>query len=171
MKRGGRKGPCAMHLEPTNHSLKGLRIDARTQFWFTYEEMDIIAVALQLPEVFVADNRSTMGKIEGLCLVLHRLSCPRHFSDAVPIFGKHEATLTAQFRVITDTIHQDWKHLLLFDHVRLNPAYLQQLSQLVHAKGSLQNCWGFVDGTHKRVCRPEDNQDLVHIPVILKDSL
>lgn len=137
--------------------------DARKQFRFTFQEIHVLADRLDLPEYFETENRSKISKVGGLCLVLHRLSFPRRFADAVPLFRKSEGTLSALFRVVVDTIYEDWKHILLFDHVRLTSEYLMRLAEAVRNRGGmLERCWGFVDGTHIEICRPQQNQELFY---------
>lgn len=93
------------------------RADPMDQYRFDWDEIHEIADALQLPEVFVLDNGSITSKVQGLCVVLHRLSFPRHFTDAAALFGHSKSVMSHIFNQVADTIYQDWKHLLLFDHV------------------------------------------------------
>jgi hypothetical protein len=139
------------------------RADPMDQYRFDWDEINEIADSLRLPEVFVLDNGSVASKIQGLCVVLHRLSFPRRFTDAAALFGRSKSVMSRIFNQVADTIYQDWKHLLLFDHVRLTPEYLEQLAAAVREQGgALDNCWGFLDGTHIKICRPGDNQDLLY---------
>jgi hypothetical protein len=137
-------------------------INPKTQFRFTLKEIQRL-IALRMPEWFVTDNRVKIGKVEGLCLVLHRLSYPRRFSDTSFIFCRSLGVLFQLFQEVANSIYQDWKHLLLFDHVRLIPAYLRTLADTVAAKGApLPNCFGFIDGTSIQICRPIRNQDIFY---------
>ncbi|KAH8021173.1 hypothetical protein HPB51_012568 [Rhipicephalus microplus] len=44
-------------------------------------------------------------------------------------------------------------------HDWINLQNLQLFSQAVHQKGApLKNCWGFIDGTARRICRPSKLQ-------------
>ena len=45
----------------------------------------------------------------------------------------------------------------------LSPAALQEYSQAIKRKGSpLTNCFGFIDGTDRPICRPREKQRLVY---------
>ncbi|KFH63501.1 hypothetical protein MVEG_10910 [Podila verticillata NRRL 6337] len=101
------------------------------QYQFDWDEISMIADALQLPDVFVLDNGSVASKIQGLCVVLHCLSFPRHFTNAAALFGCSKSVMSHIFNHVADTIYQDWKHLLLYDHVWLTPAYLEQLAAAI----------------------------------------
>ena len=57
-------------------------------------------------------------------------------------------------------IYARWHRLLTsFEQEWLAPAKLQQFARVIHERGApLDNCFGFVDGTVQRVCRPGQNQ-------------
>ena len=51
----------------------------------------------------------------------------------------------------------EWNHQLL------SPASLGVYGDVIHAQGAaLQNCFGFVDGTVRPICRPGENQRFVY---------
>ena len=53
--------------------------------------------------------------------------------------------------------------LTSFDQEWLRPNKLQEYARRVHEKSdALRNCWGFVDGTVRAICRPEKNQRVVY---------
>jgi len=117
---------------------------------------------LDLPEKFVTTNRTTMPKLEGLCLLIYCLSHPCRFKDLKLLFPRSEGALSELFNCILEYVYESWKHLLLFDHVRLSPQVLEEFAEAIHLKGgenSLDNCWAFLDGTHVRVCHPEVDQE------------
>jgi len=62
--------------------------------------------------------------------------------------------------MIVDWIYNRWHHLLTrYNHNLLSPAKLVLYADAVHQSGAaLDNCWGFVDGTVRPVCRPGTNQ-------------
>ena len=50
-----------------------------------------------------------------------------------------------------------------FNQRWLHPDKLMKYAEAVHAKcNSLDNCWGFIDGTVRPICRPEENQKVVY---------
>ena len=63
-------------------------------------------------------------------------------------------------RHLSDT----WKHLLSsFEQRWLQQDKLIEYAQAVHSKGhALENCWGFIDGTVRPICRPGENQKVVY---------
>ena len=55
-------------------------------------------------------------------------------------------------------------HLLIdLNQPWLSPQNLENFAFAIHAKGAaLTNCWGFVDGTVRPVCRPGENQRVLY---------
>ena len=50
-----------------------------------------------------------------------------------------------------------------FNQSWLSPAALQEFSAFVHEKGApLQNCFGFIDGTVRPLCRPGEHQMILY---------
>ena len=66
---------------------------------------------------------------------------------------------------VLDYIYHAHSHRILqWNHQLLNQANLERFAELVHRKGSpLDNCFGFVDGTVRPICRPSTvNQRLLY---------
>ena len=53
--------------------------------------------------------------------------------------------------------------LATFQQGWLQPDKLMQYAQAIHAKSlAPTNCWGFIDGTVRPICRPEQSQKIVY---------
>lgn len=131
-------------------------------FRFEWDQLIELCDLLDLPEKFITTNRTTMPRLEGLCLLIYHLSHPCRFKDLKLLFPRSEGALSELFNCILEYVYESWKHLLLFDHVRLTPQVLEEFTVAIHHKGgenSLDNCWAFLDGTHVRVCRPGVDQE------------
>ena len=61
-------------------------------------------------------------------------------------------------------IYENHKHRLgNLGQDLLFPLNLQLYADSIHAKGApLHNCWGFIDGTVRPVCRPQEVQRVVY---------
>ena len=98
-----------------------------------------------------------------LAMLLYHLSYPRRLSDVHMSMGWEPSRFS---RVITYTayfIYNHWKHLLRWDTSRLTPHKLADYARAIHEKGSpLPNCFGFIDGTLRKMARPVRNQRLVY---------
>ena len=66
--------------------------------------------------------------------------------------------------LVADEIYVRFGHLLRdLDQPWLSRPNLQIFANAVHDKGAaLDNCWGFIDGTVRPICRPQKNQRLVY---------
>ena len=63
-----------------------------------------------------------------------------------------------------DTIYQEHNHRLTqWNYTLLNPALLESYARAIDSKGSpLPNCFSFIGGTVRPICRPEQNQRIVY---------
>ena len=63
-----------------------------------------------------------------------------------------------------DWICNRWHHLLSrYNHDLLSPANLMLYADAIYRSGAaLENCWGFIDGTVRPVCRPGENQRAIY---------
>lgn len=85
---------------------------------------------------------------------------PNRFTEAMPLFRSPASTLSTFFNLVIVMIHRRWKHLLLWDHVRLTPELLTRCTEAVQEKGCLlRETFGFIDGTAMRICRPMRDQE------------
>ena len=66
--------------------------------------------------------------------------------------------------VVLDWIYNEHGHHLTdFNQPFLSRASLRTYADAIHQKGAaLNNCWGFVDGTVRPICRPLQNQRIVY---------
>ena len=66
--------------------------------------------------------------------------------------------------LVVDTIDQEHNHRITqWNDTLLNPALLETYARAIQQIGSpLHNCFGFIDGTVRPVCRPDQNQRIVY---------
>ena len=111
---------------------------------------------LRIPDNFYCQQRSVSDGIEGLCMLLRRLSYPCWYGDMLPRFT----------RLKYGNKHGSWLYLRYpwaQNHTVMSPAQLQVYTNAVSAKGSpLENCFGFIDGKFRPICRPRENQRVVY---------
>ena len=119
---------------------------------------------MQIPDVIVCNNRLHVDGIEALCILLRRFSYPIRFGDMVPKFGRPEPQLSMIAGDMTNfvyNIHHNKLHN--FNQNWLSPVNLQRFANAIHQAGApLDNCWGFVDGTVRPICRPNELQRVVY---------
>ena len=132
------------------------------KFRFPKADIPTLCHHLGLPDLMTSPCRLSWSGVEGLCVVLARLSTPNRSFDLEEVFHRGTAALSEVFNVTLDFLYNRWCHL--FDDISqhtghwLTPARLQESAQAVAAKCPLNNVFGFVDGTCRRICRPKHNQ-------------
>lgn len=146
-------------------SLEDMREDeCEVEMRFKKNDIYNLACALRLPEVYRCYNGLVVDSVEALCICLKRFAYPCRYADLVSRFGRP----VPQLRMITNTVVDDLyeRYSRLFhdlDQPWLSPENLSLYAAAVHNRGAaLNNCWGFVDGTVRPICRPKRNQREVY---------
>ncbi|XP_028416835.1 uncharacterized protein LOC114541044 [Dendronephthya gigantea] len=129
-------------------------------FRFAKGDIPRLAQALRLPNKLTGYQGTVCYKIEALCLFLRCLAYPCRYNDLVPIFGRPKEELSIISNAVLDFIYTEHKHLLnTFLAPWMNQEHLFSYCEATHERdGALDNCWGFIDGTVRPICRPENNQ-------------
>ena len=159
--------PVLMNQEPPFHH-KYPRFDlgnfteeeCENNFRFKKGDIPRLHHALFVPDELKSQSRTKWSGMEGLCVVLRRLAYPNRLKDIVPIFGRSETELSMIFNGTLEWLYTQHSDLLeSFNLHWLSPDKLLEYTEAVEEKGApLQNCWGFIDGTLRPMCRPKINQ-------------
>ena len=109
-------------------------------------------------------NRTKVDGVEALCVFLKRFSYPIRYGDMIPMFGRPVPELSIISYNILNHIYANYNRLFTgFNHPWLSRVALQSYANIIHDKGAaLDFCWGFVDGTVRPVCRPNQNQRILY---------
>ncbi|CAC5395948.1 unnamed protein product [Mytilus coruscus] len=136
----------------------------RFMFRFEKQDIDILRVALGIPSKIVCNNGTVASGIEGLCIVLRRLTYPNRLEDISPIFQRPLYELSYILSKTLDIIYDNTSQKLTsLDQEWLSEEYLRTFAEVIHERGSpLLNCWGFIDGTVMPICRPTRHQRIVY---------
>ena len=135
----------------------------RTLFRFYRGDLVELCNALHVPNKIVCENRTTCSGFDGLSIVLRRLAYPNRLDDLCQIFGRSKAELSYIINAVLGFIDSEHGHLL----DDLNQPWLSynKLNEMADAvsrcHAPLPNCWGFIDGTVRPICRPTTHQRLV----------
>ncbi|XP_070178250.1 uncharacterized protein [Littorina saxatilis] len=115
---------------------------------------------LQMPAEMQAANGTKTSGLEVLCIVLRRLAYPCRFADLCAIFPRNEPELCLLFNLGIHHIYDNFHHkLTAFNQPWVAAPELLRYCQAIARKGApLQNCWGFIDGTVRPMCRPGQHQ-------------
>lgn len=105
-----------------------------------------------------------VDSVEALCICLKRFAYPCRYADLIPRFGRPVPQLCMTTKTIVDDLYERHSHLFQdLNQPWLSPENLQEYATAIHNKGAaLNNCWGFVDGTVRPICRPKRNQRAVY---------
>jgi len=138
--------------------------ECQAHFRFMKDDISILADNLRLPPRFVCPQGTICDRVEGLCMLLKRLSYPCRYFDLMSTFGRS----IPEMCMITNTV-QNWIYdnhsfrLSSWNQPFLSRACLQEYAQTVSRKGTpLTNCFGFIDGTVRAISRPGQNQYIVY---------
>ena len=134
------------------------------EFRFRKHDLQILSEVLQIPDSFRCYQRNVVDGMEGLCILLRRLSYPCRYSDMISRFGLPVPVLSMVSNDVLDFIYNTHRHRITqWNHNVLNPAALQIYSNAIADKGAaLHNCFRFVDGTVRPVCRPGEHQRVIY---------
>ena len=137
--------------------------ECEAKFQFERGDIECLADVLQLPPTFECPQGSVCDRIEGLCILLHRLAYPCCYSDMVSRFARPVPILCMISNVVLNYIYDlHHRRITAWNQAILNPLALQQYADAVSDKGTaLNNCFGFVDGTVRLICRPGEHQRMV----------
>lgn len=137
---------------------------SKVTFRFLKNHIYDLKDALRIPEEISCYNNVTVDGIEALSIFLKRFAYPCRYADMVPLFGRPVPQLSIISNHIMNLIFDNWGHLLNeFNQNWLSPENLKLYSNAIHQKGgALDNCWGFIDGTVRPICRPGEFQRIMY---------
>lgn len=125
----------------------------------------IITVLSSYIYIYIFLFQTVCPGLEGLCLLLKRLTYPCRYSDLIHRFGRPVPELCMITNRVLDWVYDNHSHRLLEwdNQPYLSPASLQLYAHAISRKGSpLRNCFGFVDGTVRPIARPGEAQRIVY---------
>ncbi|XP_065065311.1 uncharacterized protein LOC135691389 [Rhopilema esculentum] len=146
-------------------NLDGMREDeCEVEFRFKKQDIARLAAALHLPDVFKCSNGVVVGPVEALCVCLKRFAYPCRYADLIPRFGRSVPQLCMITNLVVSFLYDSFSDRLQnLNQPWLSPQHLKMYAQAIHNRGAaLDNCWGFIDGTVRPICRPKDNQREVY---------
>ena len=131
-----------------------------TELRFRKSDLPTLLNNLQIPEKIVCTQRTTCSGMEALCILLKRLAYPCRYTDMVTRFGRNPTELCLIFNTLLQFLYTTHSHRLQsWEQPFLSPESLTTYAESIHAHGApLQNCFGFIDGTVRRIARPKQNQ-------------
>lgn len=134
------------------------------EFRVRKRDLPTLAQVLRIPPSFQLSQRSIVDGMEGLCMLLKRLAYPCRYGDLINRFGRPVPVLSMATNHVLDYIYNTHNHLITrWNHTMLTPRALEVYAETIHGKGAtLQNCFGFVDGTVRPIARPDEHQRIMY---------
>ena len=138
--------------------------ECEVEFRFTKMEIYQLVETFELPEQIRCYNGTVLNSVEALCVCLKCFAYPCRYVDLIPRFARPVPHLSMIANMVTDRIFNRFQHLLEnLDQPWLSPQRLKLFADAIHNRGAaLENCWGFVDGTVRPICRPSRSQRVVY---------
>ena len=160
---------CCFDTEPSRSKLSFDDLNnyqCRNLFRFDKHDISTLRDALGIPEKIVCQNRTSATGDEGLCILLRRLAYPNRLEDLAPVFGRTKSELSYIFNTRLNDVYDKHHHRLSnLNQPWLGHPQLQEFAAAISERGApLNNCWGFIDGTIRPICRPSENQRLIQWP-------
>ncbi|KAG8176623.1 hypothetical protein JTE90_028605 [Oedothorax gibbosus] len=136
-------------------------VEFQQKFRFRRENFEELCHGLGIPGKIQLRNRYSTTGIEGLAILLRRMAYPNRWCDLESLFGLSSSYLSAISSHVMQIIIEKKGHLLNLGHAAwLNEEKIEVYADAVHHAGApLKNCWGFIDGTCRAICRPSINQE------------
>ena len=138
--------------------------ECKAEFRFLKNDIYTLIEALRIPEEIKCYNGLKITGTTALCALLKRFAYPCRYLDMISRFGLAVPQLCMITNQMMNFVYDTWSHLLhSFNQEWLSPQNLERYCQVIHNHGApLNNCWAFVDGTVRRVCRPGSNQRVLY---------
>ena len=129
------------------------------QFRFRKRDIRILKEVLLIPDTITCSQRPVCNGLEGLCMLLKRLSYPCRYGDMVHRFAKPVPVLSMITNQMIDFVYNvNGNRVLNWNHEVLSPVNLQTNVDTVTARGApLPNCFGFIDGTVRPLYQDLEN--------------
>ena len=133
---------------------------------FRFEKEDIINLKniMEIPDRVICYNGTNVCGIEAFCIFLKRYPYPCRYLDMIPRFGRPVPELCIINNHVLNFVYDRWSFLLRdMNQPWLSQQNLQIFYDTMHDYDApLDNCWGFIDGTVRPICRPGENQPIVY---------
>ena len=103
------------------------------------------------------------GRNRGLSVLLMRFAYPCRFADMVARFERPVPQLCMITNRMMDYLFDEYSHLLAdLNQPWLSRDRLRHFAATIHDRGALlENCWGFIDGTVRPLCKRDQNQRIL----------
>ena len=131
------------------------------RYRFTRRQVCWVHTALDFPPSFSAPCRTTWSSMEGLLILLRRLTFPARLSELCTEFGRSTSSLSKISNIMLAWVWSRWGQLLTnpFGQPFFSADRVTGYGEAIARKMNVDlPVWGFIDGTVRPICRPERHQ-------------
>lgn len=142
LKENSSKNPEFSYEKYARFSIESIEEpECKSEFRVEKKDLPLLADALRLPDTFHCNQRTTADKLEGLCILLRRMSFPCRYSDMLARFGRPVPELSMISNTVMNYIYDIHGHKLCqWNHDLLNPRDFNTYTDAISNKGAaLQN--------------------------------
>ena len=108
---------------------------------------------LCVPDMIRTDCGYVVSGRTALCVLLYRMAFPCRYKDMRMIFDLADSCISETFNYMLHFMNDTWIPLLTLDVGRLVPRLGYFVERLQAWGCPLPNCWAFIDGTVRAICR------------------
>ena len=139
-------------------------VECKAEFRFWKNDIYLLKEVMQLPDEIICYNRLVVSGVEALCILLKRFAYPIRYSDMCSRFARPVPQLSMIASEMMNLVYNHHSYRLTsLQQNWLSPVSLQNYADVIHNAGApYTNCWGFVDGTVRPVCKPGTLQRLLY---------
>ena len=132
--------------------------------FFKNDHIYLLGEVLDIPDMMKCPKGVLVDGTEALSVLLKRFAYPCRFADMVARFGRPVPQLCMITYRMMDYLFDEYSHLLAdLNQPWLSRDRLRHFAATIHDKGApLENCWGFIDGTVRPLCKPDENQRILY---------
>ena len=107
--------------------------ECKAEFRVRKRDLPTLAQALRIPRSFQLSQRSVVDGMEGLCMLLKRLSYPCRYGDLIYRFGRPVPVFSMATNHVLDYIYNTHNHLITqWNHTLLSPRTLDVYVETIH---------------------------------------
>ena len=97
---------------------------------------------------------------EMLCVVLYKLAFPVRLATICDVFGRSCTWISVVFNDVVLHLYNRWQARLHWNPDWLTYERIRGFAEAINRQEGGDIYWGYIDGTARRICRPEEHQRL-----------
>ena len=132
------KNPCCPYEDYSPFNLDEMtESECLSEFRFRKRDIPILTDVLGIPETIWCEQGSTCDGLEGLYMVLRRLSFPCRYADIIPRFAKPVPVISMVTNTVLDIMHPAHSsRITRWNHDILDPDQMEMYAAAITSRGA-----------------------------------